>query len=383
MGPEDGLNLRKIALWILVVFGVGISILEISTRANAWTAIFSNGGLSVDYNLIAKPGLGALADGPLAERAIARAYTKEVRVQLDHLLTVKREDIRRSISLSSRYVNHMELVLKQNGLPAELAYLCIIESGYRSFARSRAGATGMWQMIRATSRRFGLRTNAWEDQRLDFAMSTEGAARYLKYLRKRFNDWDLVLAAYNAGEGRVQAAINRAKRMGLEGRFEDLRLPRETRIYVPAFYAALLVAMEPERYGIFPDYQPPLDFQEINVPGGVKLASLEAEFGTQEGVLRALNPSLIKGRVPPRKAGYSLRVPCSLDTEMVSKVVRNLDEIKWITYRVRKGDTLWDISRRYGVSAHRIDRTRKTHRPAVIFPGEILMIPVIRGLELG
>ncbi|HDL53999.1 MAG TPA: hypothetical protein ENH32_08495, partial [Proteobacteria bacterium] len=100
MGPEDGLNLRKIALWILVVFGVGISILEISTRANAWTAIFSNGGLSVDYNLIAKPGLGALADGPLAERAIARAYTKEVRVQLDHLLTVKREDIRRSISLS-------------------------------------------------------------------------------------------------------------------------------------------------------------------------------------------------------------------------------------------------------------------------------------------
>ncbi|NOY86514.1 MAG: transglycosylase SLT domain-containing protein [Deltaproteobacteria bacterium] len=383
MNLKNGLNFRGIVVWTLVVFGAGMSILEISTRADAWTALFSNSSLTVDSDLIVKPGPGAFADGPLARRAIERAYTKEVRVQLNHLLTVKREDIRRSISLSSRYVKHMEPVLKQNGLPAELAYLCIIESGYRSFARSHAGATGMWQMIRATSRRFGLRTDAWEDQRLDFVMSTEGAARYFKYLKKRFHDWDLVLAAYNAGEGRVQAAINRARRMGLKGDFEDLQLPRETRIYVPAFYASLLVVMEPERYGIFPDYQPPIDFQEVNVPGGVKLASLEAEFGTPGGVLKALNPSLIKGRVPPNKAGYSLRVPCSLDTGLALKVVRSLEEVRWITYRVRKGDTLWDISKRYGVSAHRIDRTRKMRRPSVIFPGEILMIPVIRGLELG
>ncbi|UCF30633.1 MAG: transglycosylase SLT domain-containing protein [bacterium] len=334
--------------------------------------------LTVDPNLILKPRAPGFSDGPLSKRALERAYSPEVKVQLEHFLTDKREDIRRAISLSTRYLDEILPILERHGLPRELAYLCIIESGYRYQARSYAGAVGMWQMIRATSSRFGLRTNTWEDERLDFSRSTDGAARFFRYLLALFEDWDHVLAAYNAGEGRVRHAIARARKRGLEPVMENLQLPRETKIYVPAFYAALLIAMEPERYGIFPDYHPPIDYLEVSVPGGVKLDAVANKLETDTEVLRTLNPSIRRDRIPPTGKTFTLRVPCYLDQEFVRTAAVGFSEVKWIEYRVKKGDTLWDISRRFGVTTGMIDRvrSRRGRRTSLIYPGEILLIPI-------
>jgi len=335
--------------------------------------------LVVDTDLILTPQPKWFAEGPLVEKALEKAYTKQVRIQLEHFLTDKRDNIAKSVSLSTKYLKHMVPILEQNGLPGELAYLCMIESGYQQRARSHAGAVGMWQMIRATSSRFGLRTNSWEDQRLDFIKSTEGAARFLKYLTHKFDNWDHVLAAYNAGEGRVRTAVKKARRMGLSADFENLRLPRETRIYVPAFYAALLIALEPERYGIFPDYQPPMDYYELDLPGGIDVRTLANKLAIPVEDISNLNPALLKNRVPPNNGGYTVRVPCTLDLAEAQSVADRFSEVKWITYKVKRGDTLWDISRKYGVSTTKINRSRSSKKSSLIFPGEVLMIPVVGG----
>jgi membrane-bound lytic murein transglycosylase D len=306
--------------------------------------------VAVDPDLVLGPGPGKLGNGPLIKRALALADNPKVRVQLEHLLTDKREDMLDALSLSTRYIRHVVPILEKYDLPPELVYLCIIESGYRQSARSHAGAVGMWQMIRSTSSRFDLRTNTWVDERLDFLRSTEGAAGFIQYLLKRFDNWDHVLAAYNAGEGRVARAARKAVRRGLDPEMANLRLPRETRIYVPAFYAALLIAMEPERYGLFPDYQPPLDYIEVQVPGGVPLSTI------------------------------ALRVPCTVGEGRATAVAASLKEVRYVSYRVRKGDTLWDISRKFGVSISRISRAgRHRGNSSTIFPGEMLLVALTAG----
>jgi len=379
------MNKNKLAgkkWWVaapLMLLAMVTFLIETTPKAGAGTKSDSERKLVVDSDLIMTPKPRWFVNGPLVEKALEKAYTEQVRVQLEHFLTDKRDDISRSISLSTRYLKHMAPILEQNGLPGELVYLCIIESGYRQRARSHAGAVGMWQIIRATSSRFGLRTNSWEDQRLDFIKSTEGAARFLKYLHGKFDDWDLVLAAYNSGEGRVKAAMKKARRMGLSPDFENLRLPRETRIYVPAFYAALLIALEPERYGMFPDYQPPMDYYEVKLPGGVEVRALAGELEISEEELSTLNPALLKGRVPPNKGGYTIRIPCSLDLAHAQSVADNMNEVHWVTYKVRRGDTLWDISRKFGVSTSKINRGGSSRKSSLIFPGELLMIPVTGG----
>jgi membrane-bound lytic murein transglycosylase D len=333
--------------------------------------------------LILPPGPSRGFDGPLAQRALFRADRKDVRIQLDHFLTDKREDIRHAVSLSTRYLNHIVPILEKYDLPPELAYLCIIESGYRQSARSHAGAVGMWQMIRATSTRFGLTSDRWVDDRMDFIKSTEGAARFIRYLLDRFDDWDHVLAAYNAGEGRVRKAIQRARKAGLTPDMENLRLPRETRIYVPAFYAALLIAMEPERYGLFPDFQPAVDYIEIKMPGGVPLAEVALHMGSSVGSIRSLNPAILRDRIPAGKDGYMLRVPCEVGEGRARVVAASLNEVKYVSYRVRKGDNLWNISRKFGVALSRI--TRAGHHgknPSRIYPGEVLLVALTAGSAL-
>ena len=350
---------------------------QMPPAAQAKLAEDESARISVDPALIVEPTTTFIENGPLVEKALEKAYTRNVQVQLEHFLTVKREDIRAALGQSTRYLKYMVPILERYGLPIELAYLCVIESGYNNTARSYAGAVGMWQIIRATSSRFGLRTDSWVDERLDFEKSTEAAARFLQHLYKKFGDWELVLAAYNAGEGRVMRAITRARKSGLDPVFKNLRLPRQTRIYVPAFYAGLLIAMDPARYGIFPDYQPLVDYLPVTAPGGVLISKLAEELGSSTESIYALNPSILRKRVPPSRNGYMIRLPCSLDEEQVVKTIAGLSENKWIRYQVRKGDTLWEISRKFGVRAGSIDRVAEGRNPSRIFPGELLLIPLL------
>lgn len=369
------------AAWLTILIAATVSFIvvfqQMPPAAQAKLIADDNRDLVVDPALVAQPKPSYLSSGPLVTAALEKAYTRSVKVQLQHFLTIKRGDIKLALSESTRYMEYMVPILERYGLPIELAYLCIIESGYNNTARSYAGAVGMWQIIRATSSRFGMRTDSWVDERLDFEKSTEGAARFLSYLYKRFGDWELVLAAYNAGEGRVSTAMKRAKKRGLEPVFKNLRLPRQTRIYIPAFYAGLLIAMEPERYGIFPDYKPQDDFLKITAPGGVRIQSLAREIGCSEQSIYDLNPSILRKRVPPSKGGYAIRLPCVLEQERVNEALAGLNEVKWIKYTVKKGDNLWEISRKFGVWAGSIDRVKSGGNPSKLFPGEHLMIPLL------
>ena len=334
---------------------------------------------TVDQDLILGPGGGDGTQGALFKRAVSLAQTPEVQTQIEHFLTDKRSDIEQALALSTRYLPHIVPVLKEQGLPAELAYLCVIESGYMQSARSHAGAVGMWQMIRSTSRRFDLRTDAWVDERMDFLRSTEGAADFIRYLRERFDDWDHVLAAYNAGEGRVRSAVRRAGQKGLSPDMENLPLPRETRIYVPAFYAALLICMEPERYGLFPNFQPVLDYLEVAVPGGVSFSTLAQRLGCRTEDLAGLNPSILKGRVPVG-GDYPVKIPCWVGEARAKSVVASLKEVHYVSYHVRKGDTLWDIAKKFGVHMSRIIRSgHHQGNPTRIFPGEVLLVALTAG----
>ena len=371
-------------IFCAVLLFVALSALFPDARSSASSAEASpvEAVFRIDPDLILDPGqgVGVSASGPLMQRALSLAHTEEVRIQLEHFLTDKRPEIRESLGLSTKYLEHIKPVLEEYGLPAELGFLCVIESGYHLSARSHAGAVGMWQMIRATSTRFDLVTNRWVDERLDFIRSTEGAARFLSYLMGMFDDWDHVLAAYNAGEGRVRKAVRKAKLLNLEPTFENLRLPRETRIYVPAFYAALLIALEPDRYGLFPDYQPPVDFVEVRIPGGGPLATISRHMGCDVESLRSLNLSILRDRVPFSEGGFPLKIPCSVDPDRARTVAQSFSEIQYVSYRVRKGDTLWDISRKFGVSMSRISRAgQQKGSPSKIFPGEVLLVALTAG----
>ena len=198
-------------------------------------------------------------------------------------------------------------MLAHAGLPTELAYLPLIESGYRPLAISRAGAVGPWQFIPETGKKYGLRIDSMVDERRDPIKSTEAAAQYLKDLHEMFGDWELSLAAYNGGENRV-ARILAAK--GAQN-FWSMRdrgyLPNETSQYVPRFLAAVSIAKAPQEYGfVEPEENLPYHFEVVNVDRQVSLSTAAGLCGVSASELADLNPALRRGITP---SGYALRVP--------------------------------------------------------------------------
>jgi len=212
-----------------------------------------------------------------------------------------------ALSRGAKYLPSMREILVREGLPAELAYLPLIESGYRTQAVSSAGAAGPWQFIPATGRRYGLRIDALVDERRDPIKSTEAATAYLKDLHEMFGDWELSLAAYNSGEYRVARIL--AQQKDVED-FWDMRdggyLPSETSAYVPKFLAAVQIARAPEDYGFETPTHTPEHYEMVDVDRTVSLRAAADMCGVSATELAELNPALRSGITP---SGYSLRVP--------------------------------------------------------------------------
>lgn len=213
----------------------------------------------------------------------------------------------RALSRSGRYVPRMSSILEKEGVPQELAYLPLIESGFRTQAVSRAGAVGPWQFIRRTGQRYGLRIDQYVDERRDPVKSTHAAARYLKDLYAMFGDWHLSLAAYNTGEGHISRILGRGSADDFWQMSDRGYLYQETEDYVPQFLAALHIAEEPQAYGFEPPDEEPEHYDLVTIKKPISLATVAQLSGTSTDTIKELNPALHRGVVPPQ--GYAVRLP--------------------------------------------------------------------------
>jgi membrane-bound lytic murein transglycosylase D len=259
------------------------------------------------------------------------------------------------------------------GLPQDLSYLPLIESAFSVKAYSRARAHGMWQFISSTGRHYGLDIGSLIDERRDPELSTDAAVAYLSDLHDQFNDWYLALAAYNSGSGNVRRAIRRSGSRD----FWSLRryLPRETRNYVPAFIASVIVAKQPEKYGFTAPVDKPWDFETIEIPDALDLQFLAKESGIALDELRELNPAIRRDLTPARST-TNLRLPPGT-TASAEEALNSTPRDKWaprMIHTVRSGDSLYAIARKYGSSVSAI-RQANALRGSLIRPGQNLIVP--------
>jgi hypothetical protein len=262
-----------------------------------------------------------------------------------------RDFFERALARSGKYRSMMAAILRNEGLPENLVYLALIESGFSPYAYSRAHALGPWQFIRGTALQYGLTINSWLDERRDPVLSTRAAANYLKDLHEKFGEWFLAAAAYNAGEGRVGTAVQRSRTNDFWLlRQERQHLKLETRDYVPKFVAAALIAQEPERYGFEQiSYEAPLEYVEVTVHQPMRLETVAHLANTQLDVIKELNPSLLRNFTPPTDGGFRLRLPVRSEPTFVAAYEQLPPSamIKVSLHKVRKGELLERIAKKH------------------------------------
>ena len=291
------------------------------------------------------------------------------------------------LARSTHWLPAMRALLDKEGVPVDLVYLSMIESGFNAYAYSPAKAAGLWQFMVGTSRRYGLVTDFWVDERRDPIKATTAAGHYLKDLQTRFHgDWYLAWAGYNAGEGTIDRAIRKESttdfwRMMSKGR----TLRAETKHYVPKLIAAALIAKHPDRFGFHVDYEPPFEFDEAEVDGATDLRVLANAAGTTVEQIRALNPELRRFCTPP--SGWTVRIPKGSHDAFVARFAQ-LDAKQRLTFAqhmVERGDSLSRLARAYGVTEQAILRTNGLASHNQIRPGRLLVIPLLqtRGLAAG
>jgi membrane-bound lytic murein transglycosylase D len=262
-----------------------------------------------------------------------------------------RDFFERALARSGKYRSMMAEILRSEGLPENLIYLALIESGFSPHAYSKAHALGPWQFIRGTALQYGLTINSWLDERRDPVLSTRAAANYLKDLHEKFGEWFLAAAAYNAGEGRVGTALQRSKTNDFWLlRQERRHLKLETRDYVPKFVAAALIAGEPERYGFEQiSYEAPMEYTEVTVHQPMRLETVARLANTQLDVIKELNPSLLRNFTPPTDGGFRLRLPVRSEPSF-SAAYEQLPPsatIKLSLHKVKKGELLERIAKKH------------------------------------
>jgi membrane-bound lytic murein transglycosylase D len=284
-----------------------------------------------------------------------------------------------SLKRSGRYHDRIVSALKEAGLPEELSWLPLIESGFKTHALSRSRALGLWQFIPSTGYKFGLHRNKFIDERMDPDKATRAAIDYLKVLHSMFGDWATVLAAYNCGEGRVLRVI-RSQNINYLDNFWDLyeKLPRETARYVPRFLATLHVLNNLEAYGMDQVVvDQPLEFETVIVNKQVSLGNVAKSIGAAENVLKGLNPEL-RYKILPGES-YNLRVPPGHGEMLLAQIdripVSRPPQRAYVYHRVRQGETLSVIARKYRTSVGSIMRANNMRRSNYIVAGKRLKIP--------
>ena len=279
---------------------------------------------------------------------------------------------------AERYLYHVTNAIEAQGMPAELALLPIVESAYDPFAYSHGRASGMWQFIPGTGKRFGLEQNWWYDGRRDVVKSTDAALKYLKLLHKRFDgDWLLALAAYNSGGGNVNKAIRNNRNRGKATDFWSLQLPKETEAYVPKMIALAQILKDPQRYGVsFPPIADQPYFATVEVGSQIDLAQAADLAGIKLDELYLLNPGFNQWATSP-DGPHQLNVPADKAENFSLKLTQLPKEkrINWVRYIIKSGDTLSTIAARYRTTSKALRQVNDI-RGNNIRAGKALFVPV-------
>ncbi|MGH7230460.1 MAG: transglycosylase SLT domain-containing protein [Nitrospiraceae bacterium] len=287
----------------------------------------------------------------------------------------------------AHYKPLVENIFSEFNLPSDLVFLSLVESGFNPHAYSRARATGPWQFMKGTAKLYGLRVDRYVDERRDPIKSTVAAARYLRDLYDLFGTWPLAMAAYNAGEGKVMRALQKARAEDFWEISRTKLIRRETKEYVPRFMAATIIAKNPDQYGFTQDQPVVHQFDEAIINRSIHLKALSAASGLSLVELRRLNPELRLDVTPPDVHEYHLKVPVGAKTAvydalekvptwkpsvtLIKKVRPGKESGGW--YKVRVGDSLWTIAKRLNVTVHEL-RARNSLANHVIKPGDLLMV---------
>jgi membrane-bound lytic murein transglycosylase D len=298
---------------------------------------------------------------------------RSVESLIDYFTARERDRFAMWVGRSSRYLDMIRQTFRAHGLPDELAYTAMIESGFSPRAVSRAGAKGMWQFMDATARRYGLVIDRWVDERLDPVRSTAAAARYLSDLYGMFGHWFLAQAAYNAGEARVARAIERARTTDFWALSQTRHLPNETKLFVPQILAAMLISRDPARYGFDVAMDPPLAYDAVTVPEAIDIGTAAALAGVAPDEVADLNPALRTGVTPPY-GPYALRVPPGAGPRLQA-ALETAALPRWSTHRVRHNQTLEQIARMYRANVEQLVQANRLVGSR-LRSGQELLVPI-------
>lgn len=339
--------------------------------------------------LDARPARAALGELPFPVSSVAArydipvAYNAAVAEYIAFFQGPGRRYYERWLARSGRYVPLFREILREHGVPEDLVYLSMIESGFSMHARSWAAAVGPWQFIEGTGAMYGLRNDFWVDERQDPVKSTRAAARFLKRLHDAWGNWYLAWAGYNAGPGRVKKAIDR---FGTHDFWElassDGAFRQETQHYVPKLIAAALIAKHPEHFGFESvELEPPLAWETVELPDAVDLAVIARCAGVTVEQIQELNPELRRWATPPVEPGgkpYALRLPVGTQEQFAENFarVKPSERLAYRGYKVRSGDTLGAIAIAFDTSVEAIMRSNGIKNARALRVGQELVIPM-------
>jgi membrane-bound lytic murein transglycosylase D len=305
-------------------------------------------------------------------------FNKAVEQHLHYYSKKSKKEFLIRLNRAGRYLEIMAEIFREKNLPEELVFLPLIESGFKLNAYSPKRAAGPWQFIPGTARKYGLKINWWVDERRDPIKSTIAAAEYLSDLYEMFDSWNLALAAYNAGEGKIRRAVSRTKSYDFWKLRKTRHIKRETKNYVPSYIAATAIALDPESFG-FEDvtYHDPLKFDEVVIDAPMDLEVVAKFTGVSVKEIKGLNPELRRWFTPPNVSSYTLKIPEGTKEIFLTNLENaGEDEILYVEfYTIRKGDTVGRISRRFGVPTQAIIDLNFLNRRALIVTGKTILIP--------
>ena len=343
---------------------------------DAYTHILARSDVSIPPVDAPVVDVEAAASIPIPEH---RTITSAVRLFSEDM----KDSIQTSLLRSAGYRPIIDKALEEQKLPKGLAYLPVIESAYLPTLTSRAGAHGIWQFMPDTAREYGMRVDWWVDERADPERSTRAAAAYLRDLHRMFDDWSLALAAYNCGPGRVRRTLDEAGATTFWELLDQGLLPKETRGYVPTFYATLLIASDPETYGFTLGTPQESDVQRVEVRGPVSLAYIAEAIGVDEDLLKGMNPALRRGVVPPGRALVRVPEKNAEALEARAETLREEDAyMKYCAFKLREGDTIKKLARKLGTKPETLLAMNNLDADDRVRTGQSIYLPV-RSRELG